>query len=340
MSQPEWNSRRLAVLSAQGLAITVLVSALVLCITTPKETYGQLSGSVRWPLVPLLALPVLLSWTCNGARFYLMCRCIGHPLSFVRAWACAVSSEFGTAATPGGVGGTAIRLGLLKKSGVPFAHGGALLAADLFVDLLFFSAVAPFALVALSRHLPSVLAGPAREWNPAWLLAWLPPLLLFAFRKRIFRSLRTASATSRHRLGARLRFVRKKWMHGLRQGKSATASIFRNHRGALVANLALSAGQFTCRYSILPLAIWMLGVPVDPLPLVLMQGALYMVSMVVVAPGGGGSVEILAALALQPFVPPALVGVAIVLWRLFTYHFYLLAGGAMFAATFMRTMRR
>ena len=38
-------------------------------------------------------------------------------------------------------------------------------------------------------------------------------------------------------------------------------------------------------------------------------------------------------------MPANLVGVAILLWRLFTYHFYLLFGGTVFAATFKRLMR-
>ena len=140
-------------------------------------------------------------------------------------------------------------------------------------------------------------------------------------------------------MGGRLRLARRKALHGFRQGRTAARCIFRNQRGALALNLGLTAIQFSSRYSVLPIAIWMLGVPVAPLPLIVMQGALYMISMAVVAPGGGGSVELLAAVALPQFMPVHLVGVAILLWRLFTYHFYLLFGGAVFASTFKRLMR-
>ena len=327
MNQPEVNFRRFATIAIQGLVITIVASSLVVLFTSSGETLDQLRNNVRWNIVPLLALPVFLSWCCNGTRFYLMCRCLGHPLSFRRALGIAISSEFGVAASPGGVGGTAVRLGFLKKAGVPLAHSGAVLAADVVLDIVFFGLLTPFAVVALWRHLPEQAGRPFQDVSPAWWLVLLAPALLYGLRKRIARSIAQHAAWQKHRMGGRIRLARKKAAHSYRQGRIATALIFRNHRGLLLVNLLLTAVQFSSRYSILPLAICLLGIPVDPLPLIVMQGALYMVSMVTVAPGGGGSVEILAAFALPQFMPANLVGVAILLWRLFTYHFYLLFGG-------------
>lgn len=339
MKTSEWNNRRLALVAAQGLVLTVAVSSLVLLFTSSGDTLRQLRENVQWARIPLLAIPVLLSWFCNGTRFFLMCRCLGHRLPFRRAFSIAVSAEFGIAATPGGVGGTAIRLGFLKKSGVPFVHGVALMAADLFMDLLFFACIVPFALCALLQYAPSGLIGNPRDLHPSWLLVPLAPAALYAFRKPLYRMLDRQAFYRKLHVGVRIRFLQQKARRGFRQGRIAMGVVFKNHRGALALNFLLSAGQFTCRYSVLPLAIRMLGVPVDPLPLIVMQGLLYMVSMFVVAPGGGGSVEVLAALALPRFMPVSLVGVAILLWRLFTYHFYLLGGGAIFAATIRKVMR-
>ncbi|VGO11696.1 hypothetical protein PDESU_00242 [Pontiella desulfatans] len=339
MKQAELNLRKFTIIAIQGLVITVVVSSLVLLFTLDAETVGELKNQVNWMLVPLLALPVLVSWTCNGLRFWLMCRCIGNPLSLRRAWSIAVSSEFGVMASPGGVGGTAVRLGFLKRSGISFVHGGSLLAADVFLDLLFFVSITPFALYALLQYLSFDKTSLARTWNPLWLLLLLIPIAVYALRKRMFQSVKKNEQMQKHRVAGRIRLARQKALHGFRQGKTATALIFRNHRGVLLINFMLSALQFTARYSILPFAIWLLGIPVNPLPLIMMQGTLFMISMLVVAPGGGGSVELLAALALPQLMPTHLVGVAILLWRIFTYHFYLLFGGAVFAATFRKLMR-
>lgn len=340
MSQPGINIRRFATIAAQGLVITIVVSSMVLLITSSSDTLHQLRENVRWSGLPLLALAVLLSWTCNGLRFFLMCRCLGHSLSFARAWTIAVSFEFGVAASPGGVGGTAVRLGFLKKTGLSYIHGGALMAADLFIDLLFFLMIAPFALLVLLHTFNFGQLEMAGGFNPAWLLLLLIPIAIYTYRQSLYRQFQKNDLFLKYRLGARIRLAKNKLRHGFHQGRSAIALIFKNHRGILVVNLVLASVQIISRYSVLPLAIWMLGVHVNPLPLILIQGVLFMIGMAVVAPGGGGSVEVLAALALHRLMPVHLVGVAVLLWRLFTYHFYLLFGGAVFAITFRKLMRQ
>jgi uncharacterized protein (TIRG00374 family) len=206
-----------------------------------------------------------------------------------------------------------------------------------FLDMLFFALITPFALAALVRYVDPASLG--ADWNPLWLLLLLVPAALHLFRKQLFRSMKGYAVFRKYRLAGRLRLVHRKALHGFRQGKIATLLIFRNHRGALLLNFLLAALQFSSRYSVLPLAILLLGIPVDPLPLIIMQGALYMISMAVVAPGGGGSVEILAAVALPRLMPVHLVGVAILLWRIFTYHVYLLFGGMVFGILFRKLMR-
>ena len=339
-SDGNMNIRKPAVIAVQGLAISIIAAALVLLFTSSEETWLLLKERVHWPLVPLLALPVFVSWICNGLRFQLMSRCIGIPLSFRRACSIAISAEFGIAATPGGVGGHAIRLGFLKRSGISYIQGGSLLAADLFMDLIFFSLVTPFALTALVRHFDTTRLAFSNTPGPAWLLIPAIPVLLFLFRKPLANAFRKHPAFDRYRMGGRLRLLRIRMLRGVREGRQATAEIFRHHRSALLLNLLLAAIQFSSRYSILPLAIWMIGCPVEPLPLILVQGVLFMISIAIVAPGGGGSVEALAAFVLTPFVPVNLIGVVILLWRLFTYHFYLLFGGAVFAFTFRRITGR
>ncbi|MDF7808176.1 lysylphosphatidylglycerol synthase transmembrane domain-containing protein [Pontiellaceae bacterium B12219] len=338
MKQAALNTRTFITIAIQGLVITVVVSSLVLLVTSSGDTLEQVRKHLNMRTVPLLALPIIISWTCNGLRFWLMCRCIQQPIPLFRAWAIAVSSEFATAASPGGVGGTAVRLGFLKKSGLSFVQGGSLLAADVALDLLFFLLIIPFALYALLHCFSINTATFSKPWNLYWLLLLLVPIGLALNHRRIFQTLEKHPAYQKYRLKGKLRLGLKKLKHSLQQGRNSIVLIFKNHKGILWVNFALSALQFSARYSVLPLAILLLGIPVNPFPLLVMQGALYMISMLVVAPGGGGSVEVLAAVALPQLMPVHLVGVAILLWRLFTYHFYLLFGGMVFARTFKKLM--
>ncbi|QBG47209.1 flippase-like domain-containing protein [Verrucomicrobia bacterium S94] len=336
MNQPELNLRKFARIAMHGLVITVIVSSLVLLFTSKSDTLKLLQENVHWPFVPLLSLPILLAWCCNGARFWLMTRCIGHPISYTRAWSIALSSEFGVMASPGGVGGAAVRIAFLKKSGISYVHGASLLAADVFMDMLFFISIIPLAIAALLKFIPfNSLSG---TLHPQWFALLLLPALLYSLRKRILQTLEKQQTYRKYRMSGRLRLARINLTHGFRQGRSAFTLIFKNHRGILTVNYLLAATQFTARYSILPLAIHLLGTPVNPLPLIVMQGVLFMISMLVVAPGGGGSVELLAALVLPRLIPTQQVGVVILLWRIFTYHFYLLFGGIVFTRTFRKLM--
>jgi uncharacterized protein (TIRG00374 family) len=76
--------------------------------------------------------------------------------------------------------------------------------------------------------------------------------------------------------------------------------------------------------------IWSLGIELNPLPLMAAQGLLFMISLLVVVPGGGGSVELLSAVLLPGFVPSAVVGIVVAMWRMFTYYLYVVGGALVF----------
>jgi uncharacterized protein (TIRG00374 family) len=101
-------------------------------------------------------------------------------------------------------------------------------------------------------------------------------------------------------------------------------------KSALLVNLAIAAVQWCCRYLLLPVILFSFGIQVNPLPLFLIQGVLFALSLLVVAPGGGGAVELLTALVLPALAPTELSGVIVLVWRFFTYHLYVLGGGTTF----------
>ena len=109
-------------------------------------------------------------------------------------------------------------------------------------------------------------------------------------------------------------------------------TLLRLHPGLLAASVVLAVIQWSCRYSILPIVLGILGAGVDPLPLVYLQGLLLLGGTLVALPGGGGTVELTAGAALALFVPGGLVGAAVLIWRFFTFHLYLLGGAAALAA--------
>ena len=338
---PTLNQKRMVRYVLQGVALGALATVLVIALTAREDTFEQLRKFSPLYLVLLFAM-VVTAWCCNGARVWLMCRAAGHGLRYRQAIAVSLSTEFGIAATPAGVGGTVIRLTLLRQAGVPLATAGSLLAADAAVDVVFFGIIAPFAVyVLLKDGLLSQLLEEPSGLDALLAFAGLAAIvfgLVVLIRTKGFRRLveRAASATAfgrRRRLSARIRHVRMTAGRTVRRMLSSLSFLWRYRKGALLANLSIASVQWSCRYMLLPIILLSLGTNVSPLPLFLVQGILFGISLLVVAPGGGGSVEVLTAVILPGFFPPEMVGVVgvvVLVWRFFTYHLYILGGGTMF----------
>ncbi len=337
---PILNERKMLRYVLQGVALGAVATVLVFIFTAKPDTFDQLR-QFSPAYVPLLFAMVVVAWVCNGARVWVMCRAAGYPLRYRQTIAVSLSTEFGIAATPAGVGGTVIRLTLLRQAGVPLTTAGSLIATDAAVDLVFFGLLAPFAIYVLLHDnvLRSILANenPSRLDTFSVLLGILAfaVAIVIALRSRRFHALvsRALAATSfgkRKRLAARHRHLRIAATRGLRHVMSSLAFLWRHRKGALFLNLALASVQWCCRYMLLPLILLSLGTKVNPLPLFLAQGALFALSLIVVVPGGGGAVELLTAIILPNIAPTNIVGLVVLVWRFFTYHLYVLGGGTMF----------
>ncbi len=322
----------------QGVALAGVATVAVFFFTVRPETWTQLrSFNLLW--LPVLVAMVFVAWACNGARVWLFCRALGHPLTYRTALQASLSQEFGVAATPAGIGGAVIRLTLLKRAGVPVAHSGSMLASDAAIDVIFFALLAPFAAWVMLHD--AVFARVLERMDSRMILpgflaavvgvATLVVLLRSGWFHRLVERLAAATPFGRSkRLPARHRFLRRATARTLRRMRDALALLWGRRKSALVLNFLLASVQWSCRYSLLPLILWAMHTPVNPVPLFLAQGLLFMLSMLVVVPGGGGAVEVLTALILPAFVPVALVGAVLLLWRLLTYHLYLIGGGAAF----------
>jgi uncharacterized protein (TIRG00374 family) len=318
----------------RGAGCASLATVLVLLVTTGRATLTHLR---EFPpaVLPLLLLMVMLSWGCNAARVRLMARAAGHRLGRRQALTITLAMELGNNATPAGVGGTLLRLSLLHRAGVPFSTASGLLAQGALVDAL---VMLPFGiaglLVLLERRLPGL--GIDRAFTLGMAVTVIAMLIVFRVCVRRLRTRRAqgvlqrsanASAVGRRlRLAARLRLARRVLPGGLRRARATLDMLWRERKTALIADVPLAAFQHASRYLVLPVIIWSFGFPASALELFAGQGLLFTLSLLLVVPGGGGSVELLSAVLLPGVVPAGIVGIVVLVWRFFTYHLYLLGG--------------
>jgi uncharacterized membrane protein YbhN (UPF0104 family) len=218
-----------------------------------------------------------------------------------------------------------VRVALSRRLGIPPAASVAIVAADVAADLLFFSLLWPFGAVAVLGLLARtglggrVAAGwaEAGESSAGWVVGVVVAGVVALGAAWAWRAWR------RRRAGGRL----ERLATGLRTTGGNIARFWRRGKLRFAASVAVAAVQWTCRYGVLPLTFHALGVDVPVLPLMLVQGCLFLISLLVVMPGGGGSVELLSGVVLPLFAPAAVVGPALLIWRVCTYHLYVLAGG-------------
>ncbi len=321
----------------QGAALGVLATVGVFFFTIDPGTVDQLH-SFSWEYIPLLFGLIACSWFCSGMRIRLLCESLGYNLSRRQAMAVILSSEFGMAASPGGTGAPVILLSFLRKAGLPLTTATSVLAADLGADIAFFAIFIPVAFLIL-------LNGP--EYNDFIEMLRLPLFivlgilfaavifLLFVFHnrewmRRIFHLLNAGEFGRKHRLAVRFRYLKWNMRQSYRRIMDNVTYFYRCRRDLFAANFALACIQWFARYSVLPIILMAFSGARNGWPLVLVQAFLFGASLLLIVPGGGGSVEVVMSLLLGHFVPLSMVGVTLVLWRFFTYHLYLIVGGTVF----------
>lgn len=332
-------------LGLQSGLLAAGVGALVLVLTFDEATWDHLEQLDAVTALELAGLVVMV-WLCGGGRVTTLARGLGYRLSYPRGVAVILSSEFGMAATPAGAGGAALWLGLLRSFGIPVSHGAALLMAEVTIDALVFALLLPFALWALIGQ-PELRAGLTERLEEVWFYPVIAVALLAALAVLLAR-LPSAGPVRRWLWSWRsLRRILVRWIRLWRQRhrffqrlRAGLHTLFRLRPGLVALTVLLAIVQWSCRYSVLPLLVWRFGGGSEVLILFLLQGILLALSYLIVAPGGGGGVEVVAVLLLGFFAPAPAVGVIVVLWRFYTYHLFLLVGGATFALTLAAGRRR
>lgn len=328
-----------------GLLCSLLALFLVVRLNGEAVDWSRISE-----ISPLLTIGLFgmigLAWICNGLRTWIMARTLGHHMSLMRAIGITLSSEFAIAATPGGIGGVGVRVLLQKRQGIPAMKSMAMFGTDVAADSLFFALLAPFGLAALLHlepfagwirgtwsHLGELLEPMKGHPFGMGLIAVAGAVLTGIAIWRMGRRQKGKAERHSHRSIDSIRVWYRKWTDSM-------GDLWIRNKKTCALVVAIAAVQWTCRYGVLVFLVHAMGFSINPLALFLLQGSLFALSLVVVVPGGGGSVELLSSLVLNPLMGGGIALMVVVLWRLFTYYLYLVGGGIAFALQAMIPGRR
>jgi len=311
-----------------ALALTGL--ALGIGIPLMLGGSGILPVLARFPvwLLAVMLLMIFVGWNMNAGRMRLLAGGTGVQLTQRRALAFVVATEFAYSATPGGSGGPATYAWLLRPQGIPGPRAFAMYAADQLIDMIFF--ITSMALLFLYWMLaPSV-------WDPGWQLMvmggiLLGGLMLIALALRFYRRvLITLGRVLHHfKVKPRTRMRLARWAIEFRHSLQLIRSFSKLR---LAGVLALCSIHWLLRYSVLYLAVWGLGADISWSYAFVVQMVSLTTGHATLLPGGSGGAEASSTLLLAPYLEPVTAGAAIIIWRLVTFYWYLIAGGPVFAA--------
>ncbi len=274
-------------------------------------------------LVPLSVHVVLLgAWGLSlagrGTRIALLARGLGAPLSLGSAMGIQLTGEGAAAATPSRSGSDPARLLYLKRSGVDFATGMAVLIGEIVAEgvillgiIGLFLAFMPGARIPALGALPYALGALAMPFA-AVLLVRLPA------RRTPPRLTRALGLTE-----GRWRGVRA----GVRRFSLKARSLSRLDRKTIIGVLLVSLVHVLARLAILP--VLALGtVPSAPLaPLIAWPLLLLYTGSLLPPPGGGGAVEITFAAGLSGTLGGEVLAGLLLWWRLYTFYLGAAMGG-------------
>ncbi|MEO7756336.1 MAG: lysylphosphatidylglycerol synthase domain-containing protein, partial [Dokdonella sp.] len=137
----------------------LIALALIASIAAPLLLGGLSAlngiGMLAPGAVVLIAALTLSSWLARAAKLWTLTRRLEIALPAPTALAISLATDFAFLTTPGGVGGYAANILLLRRAGATASAATAVAAADQIVDAAFFAIALPIAaLLALGSAAP------------------------------------------------------------------------------------------------------------------------------------------------------------------------------------------
>lgn len=329
MRLPQWRP-------LHGLLILISLIA-PLGITLGLGGNDALQAVAAFPLdvLALMLVLALVCWNLNAARLRLMLSGRAGYLGQRGALTIEMASKFALCATPGGSGGAVTLLYLLARRGVSPARGAGIFLVDQGCDLLFFMAM----LTGLTLF--SLFADVA--WPHEGLVRLALAVLAFiavaigGVMLRLPSLLRLPLPPGVRRLGRH----RRRWLaRRLLACRAALRTTLQLPLATLLAMMLLTSSHWLLRYSLLYLAVLGTGGQADWVWSFLTQTLAMAASQLSFLPGGAGAAEIGVGALLLPLMKPEQAAVAVLIWRLVTYHLYLAAGGPVFMLTAYHALKR
>ncbi len=320
----------------KGLIVFVLlafgVNAVVLATSVDQQTVSRLMSANKLGLLFALA-SIILAWLCDGFRFIAIGRAAGERLSFRLGMTLTFLHYFGCAVTPMQSGGGPFQVYVLYKKRVPIGKGIAITLTRTLMTLLFLGLTVPVAVflepeilegsLFLKGIFSYVLVFVLVSWifvilsivRPRLIKRWIQMLILRLKRLGVVKPLKVLSI---------IRRINRE----IDNYNDNFHMFFTSGLPFFLFAIGLSALYLFFLFSVLPCLVWAIGLPVNYVQTLLVQGVFLFVLYFIPTPGASGFAEGGGAALFRLLVPWNLAGIMAFSWRFFTEYIGIAVGVA------------
>ncbi len=309
----------------------LLAASICLSLLVPFLLGGlgqfQLLSHLHWWVPLIFILMIVCSWFSNSHRLRHVTGAMARPLALGEGMTMTAAAEFAGVATPGSLGMAGTYTYLFKQQGVSLGAAMGMLAVIVVTDLLFYGTLMPFAAIAMLFE-GSDYANAAALVTVVLGVVGAGALLLYVLirhYRQIYRFLSRKLARIQWLANRRFRLARMmmEFVHAFRLiGRMS----WQQRLGLYFSTV----GYWLPRYGILLVVIPLLGKTVPFAYLFLVQGALNLGGQMFILPGGGGVVDAGYAALMSPYLDKQTLAITLLVWRTFTFYWYLVVGGLIF----------
>ncbi len=312
-----------------ALALFSAAAALVLALTISNKTFKALKRAKWWFLIV-----TLISWTLyitfDGLRMVFLARAMGERLSFRRSVEVVMVGIFLAAITPFQLSGFPVQVYMLQREGLSVGTGTLVMAGRGLI-----SAIPVLLLLVPSLRISSIpfssfyrafyiyVLGIGSVLLISLLLLFIDPTLFLGIIPLRFRHIRT--------------FIKKE-VSKLEMAGSALRKP--NSVPSLLFSLIFSFCTWFFYLLMIPIMLKALNIPFSLYKAMSVALLLQFALLWSPSPGAVGVAEALGGFLLIKICPKELVGVLVILWRVFTFYLTAIIGGILFSTFSLSEIKR
>lgn len=312
-----------------SVAFSVVVLGIVLFFTINDQTTDSLKKIN--PLFLLLAFIAHIFTMCFWAwRVQLMTGSLGYRVGFFHSLNLVFANLLAAAVTPAQAGGEPVRIHELYKANVPLGDATAIVIMERVLDGIMLAVLAAFAMIVLNREWRSLgyTSNIIMYITLLFMSGCLILFYVFVTRPHILKRamIRSARFFAKHWAPDRFDELASRIEQEVDNFHGTLKKFVRSAKGGLAWGLFFTMLYWVSECVTASLILVGIGQPPLIFESFVINLILAILMMVPLTPGSSGIAEVGATSMYSLFIPSAILGVFVVIWRVVLYYFNIALG--------------